>query len=103
VCRPSAPIIAIVRDPVERFASALRHLLGRSAFNLTERFTLRALRSEALWAGMYAQQLEAWSAIFGRKRLVVIQHEWARGGIDPSLWPNFEDSPRRTQGLAGTS
>jgi hypothetical protein len=96
---PEAPVIVLLRDPVERFASAMRHKLTRSELAHEERGRLPELRnlySDAQWGGMYASQLEAWAAAVGRERMMVFQYEavradpvsavesvWSRLGLNP--------------------
>lgn len=85
------PLIVILRDPVERFASAMRL---RST--MKQAWQWPAALSDHQWAGMYADQLDVWSAALGRDRLVVLQYEqvvrdpqahvervWERLGLQP--------------------
>jgi hypothetical protein len=151
-----APLIVLLRDPVDRFASSLRHamgtalkrhrkfmkaskeeastmraapprgLLGRLPEKLRggakepyldrvalatdenqvlgearkrpyiDRTWLRFVGSDVAWGGMYAAQLDAWTAVFPKDRFIVIQYEklrrdpqqfvdlvWKRIGVDP--------------------
>jgi hypothetical protein len=99
VLSPDAPVIVLLRDPVERFASAMRHMLSRAELaneGHAKGAKLRNLSSDAQWGGMYASQLDAWAAVLGRERLMVFQYEavcadpvsaveavWRRLGLDP--------------------
>lgn len=74
LCRPEAPFIVLLRDPVERFVSAMRRYVGRKHKN----WPYEAVFYSAQWAGMYADQLDVWALEVGRDRLVVLQYEWAR-------------------------
>ena len=88
---PDAPILVLLRDPVERYRSAMR---------------LSATRGRSLpypipvnlqtWAGFYADQLDTWASFVGRDRLHVMVYEqvrddpqaavdavWRRLGLDP--------------------
>lgn len=76
-----APLFVLLRDPVARFASAIRHEMARTrakSFRLGGKFHrlwLRRIASDAQWAGMYATQLEVWRNQVGPDRLHVIQYE----------------------------
>jgi hypothetical protein len=93
LCREDAPIIVLLRDPVERFISAMRRYEGRKT---RAALPYRAVFIEAQWAGMYADQLDVWAESISRDRLVIMQYEvlredpqpavdtvWRRLGIDP--------------------
>lgn len=88
VLNPETPVIVILRDPVNRFESALRHSL-RVDGSLPDRIKQRLVRalqgearqlrfvfSDALWAGMYGRQLGVWSRVLGAERLMVLQYEF---------------------------
>lgn len=78
-----APVLVVLRDPVERFASAMRLEAGKS----TQPSSVLAneyLGTYALWCGMYVEQLEAWANVVGRDRLLVGQYEALRQ--DPLPW-----------------
>ncbi|WP_101524423.1 sulfotransferase family protein [Nocardioides houyundeii] len=71
---PDAPVLAILRDPVERFLSAMR---------------LAATRAKSPWpypvpitvqtfSGFYADQLAMWANAVGRERMVVMVYEEVR-------------------------
>jgi len=138
------PILVLVRDPIDRFASALRREIGGAAKryrkmlkeeearggganavkgNLKKRLArvaaasgrsrvhgpvkppaeaitdgtwLRFVGSDLSWGGMYAAQLDLWTAVLPEERLMVIQYEklrrdpqhyadlvWKRIGLDP--------------------
>lgn len=97
VCLDSAPFIVLLRDPVERFASAMRLNLGRlHQDDEASAKWVRSVASDAQWGGMYATQLDAWARIAGRHRFVVLQYEevlrnpqravervWKRLGLSP--------------------
>jgi len=84
------PIIVILRDPVERFASAMRLEVGRS----DKPHIHRPLGSDAVWAGMYAIHLDIWSRWFG-DQMIVLQYERIR--TNPQPWV---DQIWQTLGLA---
>jgi hypothetical protein len=150
-----APILVLVRDPIDRFASAVRHEMrlaaGRYRKHLKaagrnvgggsgsargvrtaigtgtarlktmlarenpdksgllirgqpmpppdayiDRTWLRFVGSDASWGGMYAAQLDAWTAVMPESRFIVVQYEklrrdpqrytdlvWTRLGLEP--------------------
>ena len=84
--RDGAVVIVLLRDPVERFESAMRHRESLPDFpGDHDREGLRSwvpgVVSDAQWAGMYATHLQPWAATFGRERLHVFQYEKVR--LDP--------------------
>jgi hypothetical protein len=70
---PAAPIVVLLRDPVERYRSAMRlaAFRGRS-------YPFPVPQQLQTWAGMYADQLDAWAHFVGRDRLKVMVYEQAR-------------------------
>lgn len=79
---PDVVLVVLLRDPVERFASAMRMKLsheelpsgnGSAALHRWSRLH----GTDAQWGGMYATQLEAWSSVFEERHLAVMQYEWA--------------------------
>jgi Sulfotransferase domain len=93
LCRPEAPLLVLLRDPVERFASAMRLWVKMQRRGKLE--TFRFVLGDAQWAGMYADQLAAWRDVVGRDRLEVLVYEkvredpatackqvWSRLGLD---------------------
>lgn len=85
VTEPNVPFLVLLRDPVERFASAMRLEAGRQTI-ADPQVAVRMLGADAQWAGMYATQLEAWATAVGRRRLLVMQYE--RVCQDPQTWVN---------------
>jgi hypothetical protein len=92
VCRPDCVFIAILRDPVARWQSAAGMINDR--IGDAKAVDLRV--TEAVWAGMYADQLDVWAHAVGRDRIVVLQYEqavtdpqgtadsvWTRLGLEP--------------------
>jgi hypothetical protein len=82
-CPDDVVVLVLLRDPVARFASAMRwyeqrQASGRELTAFTRREWVRDRTADAIWGGMYATQLRAWSTVFGRSRLVVQQYEWVR-------------------------
>ena len=90
VCRPDAPIIVLLRDPIDRFESAMR--LASTHFQFPGPEPSQALRVwtrtrgvAAQWTGMYAAQLDAWERVLGRRRLIVLQYERLRDDPQPAV------------------
>ena len=88
---PDAPILVLLRDPVERFRSAMRLGAGRKTT-----WPYPVPIGMQTWSGFYADQLDAWAAVVGRERLHVMVYEqvrldpqaavdavWRRIGVDP--------------------
>jgi hypothetical protein len=99
-----APILVLVRDPIDRFASALRnemtaatrrYLKRRKKETETKAWVdhgpprkppeafhngpwVRFIGSDASWGGMYAAQLTAWTSVLPEERFIVIQYEKLR-------------------------
>jgi hypothetical protein len=88
---PDAPILVLLRDPVERFRSAMRLAATRGkSWPYPVPITVQT------WSGFYADQLDAWAAAVGRDRMHVMVYEqirtdpqaavdevWRRIGVDP--------------------
>lgn len=88
---PDAPILVLLRDPVERFRSAMRLAATRGkSWPYPVPITVQT------WSGFYADQLDAWAAAVGRERMHVMVYEevrrdpqaavdevWRLIGVDP--------------------
>lgn len=88
---PEVPVFVVLRDPVERFRSAMRLAATRGkSWPYPVPITVQT------WTGMYADQLDMWAAAVGRERMHVMVFEqvrtdpagtlgamWARLGLDP--------------------
>ncbi len=89
---PSTPILVLLRDPLERFLSAMRlnATRGTSPWPYPVPITVQT------WSGFYADQLAMWAHFVGRDRMVVMVYEqvrrdaqaavdavWARLGLGP--------------------
>jgi Sulfotransferase domain len=82
-CRDDVALIVLLRDPVERFASAMRWYASRPGVPSPDdrRAFLGWTRdkgNDSLWGGMYATHLAAWAREFPRERFVVLQYEAVR-------------------------
>lgn len=69
---PDAPVVVLLRDPVDRFRSAMRLAVTRGKTELSGTPT-----SLQTWAGYYADQLDLWASQVGRDRMVVQVYEQA--------------------------
>ncbi|WP_110183468.1 sulfotransferase domain-containing protein [Nocardioides solisilvae] len=69
-----APVLAVLRDPVERFLSAMRLAATRakSPWPYPVPITVQA------FSGFYADQLAMWAHAVGRERMVVMVYEQVR-------------------------
>jgi hypothetical protein len=88
---PDAPVLVLLRDPVERFRSAMRLAATRGkSWPYPVPITIQT------WSGFYADQLDAWAAAVGRERMHVMVYEevrrdpqaavdevWRLIGVDP--------------------
>ena len=94
LCAPDAPFLVLLRDPVERFESAMR--LWRMRTQRGKGHPFQYALTDGQWGGMYADQLAAWRKAVGPERLMVMTYEsvrddpqgaceqvWARLGLQP--------------------
>jgi hypothetical protein len=72
-CPPDCVYVAILRDPVARFRSAM----GQVTQAGLEPLAAERRMVEAVWAGMYADQLAVWEHEVGRDNMIVWQYERA--------------------------
>jgi hypothetical protein len=72
LARPGAPFLVLLRDPLDRFTSAMRVRRGGER---RHRWPYPAALSFHQWLGMYADHLEVWSRVVGRERLIVKVYE----------------------------
>lgn len=111
-CGEGVLVLALLRDPVERFASALRWYATRPDIpgaSSDRRLYLNWVRdkgNDALWGGMYATQLAAWAREFPRERIMVLQYEAVRD--DPQaaadrVWKSLGLESRRLRATADPS
>lgn len=88
---PDAPILVLLRDPVERYRSAMRLGVTRGK---AQPYPIPV--NLQTWAGFYADQLDVWASFVGRDRLTVMVYErvradpqaavdaaWEQLGLDP--------------------
>lgn len=73
------PVLVLLRDPVDRFRSAMRLAGTRVAQNApAQPWPYPVPMTVQTWTGFYADQLAAWRAAVGRDRLVVMVYEQVR-------------------------
>jgi hypothetical protein len=75
---PDAAILVLLRDPVERYRSAMRLSVTRGR---SQPYPIPI--NLQTWAGFYADQLDTWASFVGRDRLHVMVYERVRE--DPQL------------------
>jgi sulfotransferase family protein len=93
---PAAPVLVLLRDPVERFRSAMRLAATRAAAGNPSPWPYPVPITMQTFTGFYADQLDGWAAVVGRERMVVMVYEqvrrspdaavrevWRRLGLDP--------------------
>jgi hypothetical protein len=78
---PGVPVLVLLRDPVERFLSAMRLAAtrGTSPWPYPVPITVQS------WSGFYADQLAMWSHFVGRDRMVVMVFEQIRRDPQPAV------------------
>ncbi len=96
---PDAKIMVMLRDPIARYESGFNHetkqrfggIIGpKVRMNVVKRF---AMRSEAVWYGMYGSQMEILLSQFPKEQIHVIQYEKCR--------TNPEEQIQRTYSFLG--
>lgn len=81
-----APIFVLLRDPVDRFGSAMRYAKARG--NIQNDFEERPI-IRAHQFGQYGGALEAWASVFSRDRFVIQTYEEVRDDVQAAcevLW-----------------
>lgn len=97
---PDAKAIAILRDPADRALSAYQHMVrdGReTARSFEEALSLESRRQglgwEYIWryrdVGLYAQQIKALFAAFGRDRVLLLRYDDLRDRPEAALQSTF--------------
>lgn len=88
---PDIPLFVVLRDPVERFRSAMRLAATRGkSWPYPVPITVQT------WTGCYADQLDMWAAAVGRARMHVLVFEEVRGdpqGTVDALWARLGLDP----------
>ena len=75
---PDAPVLVLLRDPVERFRSAMRLHATRLAATGKSSWPYPVPITVQTWTGFYADQLAAWAHHVGRDRMRVMVYETVR-------------------------
>ena len=91
---PDAPVLVLLRDPVERFRSAMRLHATRLAATGKSSWPYPVPMTVQTWTGCYADQLAVWAHHVGRDRLRVMVYETVRA--DPQA---YADDVWRALGL----
>jgi hypothetical protein len=99
---PDAPILVLLRDPVERYRSAMRLGVTRGR---SQPYPIPV--NLQTWAGCYADQLDMWASFVGRDRLHVMVYEqvrqdpqaavdaiWAQLGLEPMALAEVDAASR---------
>ncbi|HEY8584536.1 MAG TPA: sulfotransferase [Capillimicrobium sp.] len=95
---PSAKILVMLRDPIERYRSGIVHRETRAPHRRPE-----TICADAIERGRYAAQIERLYRHFPREQVLVLQYERCRQdgpaqfrrtleflGVDPDFTPEFE-------------
>ncbi|MEO9323933.1 sulfotransferase [Nocardioides sp. C4-1] len=103
---PDVPVLVVLRDPVERFRSAMRLAATREAAGNPSPWPYPVPITVQTWTGMYADQLDMWAAAVGRDRMHVLVFEQAR--TDPQatldrLWSVLGLDPVALSGVQDAS
>lgn len=89
------PVLVLLRDPVERFRSAMRLAATRG-----RSWPYPVPMNVQTWTGFYADQLAAWSAAVGGDRLRVMVYEQVRrepqAAVD-AVWRELGVAPQPLQ------
>lgn len=104
-CWDNPVVIVMLRDPIERFHSAMRWYLR--IHSAKRRRTPSAgwlidKGTDATWGGMYATQLAVWTTVLPAERFVVIQYEAARANPQASadrVWSALGLDPVKVTGV----
>jgi hypothetical protein len=75
---PEAQVLVLLRDPVERFRSAMRLHATRFAATGKSSWPYPVPITVQTWTGFYADQLAAWAHHVGRERMRVMVYETVR-------------------------
>lgn len=88
---PDAVVVVVLRDPVDRFESAMRHHLQLSSFPghqasgaVLDRW-IRLHGADQQWAGCMPANSLAWRRHLDPHRLIVLQYEQLLGNPSPGL------------------
>ncbi len=111
ILAPDAPVLVLLRDPVERFLSAMRLAATRA----TSPWPYPVPITVQTFSGFYADQLAMWANAVRRERMVVMVYEqvrrepqaaadalWSRLGLSPVALRDV-DRPSRSSSEASWS
>lgn len=80
---PDTKILMIVRDPIERFVSGMRHRLRKNVLTANDGHV-------SYLRGMYALQLEIWQRSFDPRQFLILQYEQCVRDVTPHLKRTYE-------------
>ena len=110
VAAPNAVLLALLRDPVDRFESAMRWRLSRQARRQPNAGVpvgwIREQGGDAVWAGMYATQLRVWRTALPDHTLLVFQYEAVRAAPQAAVdrvWRALALEPVALEGVRARS
>jgi hypothetical protein len=94
---PEGPVLVLLRDPIERYRSAM--LLGLTREWMQKRMSRKITMpwpypvpiTIQTWSGCYADQLDMWAAAIGRERMRVMVFEQVREDPQPVVEEIWRD------------
>lgn len=109
---PDVPILVLLRDPVERYRSAMLLALTREWMQkrmtrkITQAWPYPVPITIQTWSGCYADQLDMWAAAVGRDRMRVMVFEEVRRDPQPivdAVWRDLGLDPVALHDVASES
>ena len=80
---PNACFLVMLRDPVDRFVSGMRHVLRSRSIHCID-------AQEHYYRGLYCHQLRMWLSVFKRSQFLILQYERCLLEPDRQLQRTFE-------------
>ena len=81
---PNARLLVMLRDPVDRFVSGMRHKA-----RITPKLTAPDAEMHG-YRGLYCRQLQAWLNVFPRSQCLILQYEKCKLDPERELRRTFE-------------
>jgi hypothetical protein len=82
---PEARILAMLRDPLDRYRSAIARESALAADEQADGRVPLAVVSDAVWRGFYGEQVGRLLELFPRERVLVLQYERCRAEPEAEL------------------